>query len=136
MPRTKLLTLGMRYLSDVISISDYLLSCYFKSLNSQSYIYSGNIKSLVWDLAKANNNINELQSRVQQSVESLFRPYFDVVAVSIVVKEDPIEVNSLTLGITIQVTDENKNYDIGYQLLLKNSIVQNVMKINNEALFV
>lgn len=134
--KTKLLTLGMRYLSDVISISDYLLSCYFKSLNSQSYIYSGNIKSLVWDLAKANNNINELQTRVQQSVESLFRPYFDVVAVSIVVKEDPIEVNSLTLGITIQVTDENKNYDIGYQLLLKNSIVQNVMKINNEALFV
>lgn len=130
------MTLGLRYLSDTVSIADYLLACYFKSLRSQSYLYSGQVKSLVGDLAAANNNINEIQSNVQNSIELLFRPYFDVVSVGVLVNEDVEKINILTLSISIEITDENKKYDVGYQLLLKNSIVQDVMKINNNALFV
>ena len=137
MPTTKLMTLS-GYLDHPVQISDYLLASYFKTLRSQSYLYSrsGAVQSLVGDLANSQNDPRRLEELVSNSVTSLFRPYFDEVNTTITVTPLENSPNMLNLQMAIAVTDGGLTHNVTYQLMTSNSTVRHIAKLNNEASFV
>jgi hypothetical protein len=137
MPTTKLLTLSGA-LQHPVQISDYLLASYFKTLRSQSYLYSrsGAVYSLMGDLADCQNDARRLEELVNGSITGLFRPYFENVSTEINVVEDTQMPNHLELRMAISVTDGGVAYNVTYQLMTTNSTVKSIAKLNNEGLYV
>lgn len=88
--------------------ADYLMAHFLESDFSQTQLYNGHVSSLAYLVQKNMNNIANLVSDVNQTLNSYFERYFTDVYVETKEVEDPSGNNNITgISIFISFKDEN-----------------------------
>lgn len=118
--------------ADPESKADALLSYYFTNQYSQSNLFAGSITSLQWQLQQYGNNPVELQTRMENSLQSYLSGYFDQVAVEVLII-DPTSTtdNRITVQVNAMVTQDSKSYSLGRLVSFLNSTIVKIMNMNN-----
>ena len=115
-----------------IKTADYLLSSFFISDFSQTYIYHGNVSSLPYIIQANQGDILKTCGETRNVLETYFSRYFNNVVVEVTEvpnKEDPTAVG---LGIYIKFTDtDNKEHILGKILEIANTSIKKIIDINN-----
>lgn len=126
MPTSAYFTLDSRgILTEPTAIVDARLTDYFYSVRSQDPNFIS--KSLIYDLAVANNDPEAIRNNIQASIESLLNPYFEETTISVSTEEQEGGFLDLSLGIT--VVDNGVTYNIGRDLKTRNS---KLMEVSNK----
>lgn len=112
--------------------ADALLSHFYESEKSQSYLYGQNITNCQWLLEQYGNNIIEITSQIRSALQVYLGRYYDAVNVE-VTNDDNADNPSgkITLHIYIDVTEDGKTYSMGQLLNITNSKIQKIIRLNN-----
>jgi hypothetical protein len=112
--------------------ADYMLSHFFLSDRSQSYMYDQYISSLPWILTDTQGNIGLTISAVRETLETYFSRYFSKVIVEVSEipnKEDP---GKAQISLYVKFTDkDNKEVVVGKMLKINDTILEKIIALNN-----
>lgn len=112
--------------------ADYLLSHFFLSDYSQSYIYNNEVSSFSWIVAQHDGDPVMMSINLKSTLERYFLKYFNEVDLEITNEKDPYNDNKVILKIYMQFTGkDNKTYNLGKLVFLENTIVKKIVDINN-----
>lgn len=115
MPETIVPSLsGKGFLTEPYDKADELMSNFFKTKDSQSIIYKGQLTSLAALIQKATGKPDLLISSVNAAIQTMFNRHFDssIVSVKIVDNNDSND-NRFDLQVSIEFTQQGKPYNIG-----------------------
>lgn len=129
MPTTPYCSMDSRgLLYDPVAIVDARLVDYFYTLRSQDSNFKN--YSLIYDLARSNNNEDSIATNISESLTRMIQPYFDQVDIQVIPVTDE-DTNQIKINIGISVIDEGTTYNIGRELLTRNSQLMAVTELNN-----
>lgn len=113
-------------------VADMLMSHFFISNFSQSYIHAGRVSSFPYILAVNHGNIEMICSETRSVLSAYFGRYFDNVGVEVKEVDNPDEPSKAALSMLIQFTDkEGKNFSVGQILEVIDSKFRKIADINN-----
>lgn len=113
-------------------IADYMLSHFFLSDRSQSYLYDQHVSSLPWILTENQGNIGTTISDVRQTLETYFSRYFNNVVVEVSEVPNPDSLSKAQITIYIKFYDVNgKEYVVGKMLQISDTILEKIITLNN-----
>lgn len=112
---------------------DYLLSDFFTSEYSQSYLFSGSVSSLTYLIQRYQNDIPGLVDMTRQTLEDYFRSYFESVIVEVKSDAGSIEnpSNLVSLKIFCQVTENGRQYSAAKLIETIDSKIKRIVDLNN-----
>lgn len=112
---------------------DYLLSDFFTSEYSQSYVFSDSICSLPYLIQSNQGNIPGLLDMIREILNRYFKSYFDSVVVDATsdAGSDDNPTGSVTITLFIQVEDNNKLYSVGKVVETMDGKINKIVKLNN-----
>ena len=84
---------------------DYLLSHFFLSEYSASYLHYGQITSLPWIIATYNQDATRMAKECESTLESYLSSYYDKVKVRVNVKESETGKAKMILQIAVKTKD-------------------------------
>lgn len=120
------------WVNNSVKIADKLLSDFFISDFSQTYLYSGAVSSFPWIIQNKQGNIAETAALVQKTLNVYFSRYFNNVVVE---SQDQTSADSPSKGqITLYVKftdDEGIEYVIGKLLEIADMQVSKIINLNN-----
>jgi len=120
------------WVNDSIKTADYLLSHFFISEDSQSYIYNDNISSLPWIILDCQGDINKLLNKTKIVLSDYFGKYFNNVEVEVLEIIDKEKTSKGQISIYVKFTDEqNIEYSLGKILEITNLTISKIIDINN-----
>jgi len=120
------------WVSSPMKICDYLLSWFFLSDYSQSYIYHKSISSLPWILLETQKDINQTVTLTQQTLYLYFSRYFDKVLVEVSEVPNIEEPSKGQISIYIKFTDKNgKEHVVGKMLHIVDTTIEKIISIIN-----
>lgn len=109
---------------------DYLISHFFLSERSRTYLYKDQISSLPWILQNNKDDINAITEQTQNTLEKYFGRYFPEVVVQ--VKHKLEDAGKYALMIYVSVVDhEGKEFSLGRLANVVNSKMIKVADLNN-----
>lgn len=112
---------------------DYLLSDFFTSEYSQSYLFNGSISSITYLIQRYQGNIPGLIEATRTTLEDYFGGYFDNVLIDVTSDAGSIENPSSSVSLTIfcQVTENGKQYSAAKLIQTIDSKIQKIVNLNN-----
>lgn len=110
---------------------DYLLSHFFLSQYSQSNLYYGNISSLAYIIQEYGHDEQNMLLNIQSNLTTLFGRFFDSVEATANIKRDKDNAAQYGIVTELNVRRGNTTYNVGRQVNLINSVVQNIVELNN-----
>ncbi len=122
------------WVNNSIKTCDYLLSHFFLSDYSQSYIYHGQVSSLPWIIQQTQGNMSRTVSLTQQTLSGYFSRYFNNVVVEVSEIEDANNPSKGEITIYVKFTDaENKEYVVGKLLHITDLTISKIINLSNGA---
>jgi len=120
------------WVDTTIKKADYLLSHFFLSDYSQSYIYFTKVSSLPWIIHKTQGNMSETVSMTQSVLSNYFSRYFNSVVVEVAEVINEAEPSVGQIRIYIQFTDETgKDFVLGKLLEIADLTIRKIIDLNN-----
>lgn len=112
------------WLSEISERADALMAYYISSEHSQSYIYSGQITSLIYHIQQNGDNLSRLESRVEQDLGIYLKRYFEEVEISVSTDlPDANDPNRINLTIDCIIVDNGYRYSLGREIKAENNRV-------------
>ena len=109
--------------------ADYLMSYFFTSQRSQSYLYNGNISSLPYIVAVYGTDTAELKLHINSDLSDLLLPYFDEVDIIVdVILESGYLHN---IRISVGFIENDMKYDLAHLIKHSGGIISDIIKLNN-----
>jgi len=120
------------WITDPSSKADSLLSYFYETMHSQSYLYNGEVSSMQYLLQKHNGNINSFTEDLQNTLETYLSRYYDLAIVT-TSNDDRYDDNNSSVEVTIHclVTEGGVTHSIGNLLRITNAKVTAVSKLVN-----
>jgi hypothetical protein len=120
------------WINSSMKIADYLLSHFFISDYSQSYLYIEHVSSLPWIIQKNQSDIPKTCSDIQSTLVNYFSRYFDNVEVEVIDVTNADAPSKVELTIYLKFIDkDNKEYVFGKLLEIANMTITKIIDINN-----
>tara|TARA_A200000159_G_scaffold164811_1_gene196461 strand:+ start:758 stop:1159 length:402 start_codon:yes stop_codon:yes gene_type:complete len=119
------------FVHSVPQTCDYLLAYFFLSQYSQSNLYYGKISSLAYIIQENGHDEQTMLLRIQSTLTTLFNRYFDSVEVSANITRDEDNEAQYEIVTELIVRRGDISYNVGRQVSLINSVVQNIAELNN-----
>ena len=119
------------FVHSVPQTCDYLLAYFFLSQYSQSNLYYGKISSLAYIIQENGHDEQTMLLRIQSTLTTLFNLYFDSVEVSANITRDEDNEAQYEIVTELIVRRGDISYNVGRQVSLINSVVQNIAELNN-----
>ena len=119
------------FVHSVPQTCDYLLAYFFLSQYSQSNLYYGKISSLAYIIQENGHDEQTMLLRIQSTLTTLFNRYFDSVEVSANITRDEDNEAQYEIVTELIVRRGDISYNVGRQVSLINSVVQNKAELNN-----
>jgi hypothetical protein len=120
------------WVNNSVKLADKLLSDFFISDFSQTYLYSGAVSSFPWIIQNKQGNIVETAALVQSTLNVYFSRYFNNVVVE---SQDQTSADSPSKGnITLYIKftdDEGIEYVIGKLLEIADMNITKIINLNN-----
>ena len=120
------------WVNSSVKVADYLLSDFFLSDFSQSYLYSGEISSLPYVVQSTQGDVLSCLNKLKDTLLKYFGRFFTNVLVEVkdvTKQETPSKVE---ISLFLSYTDtEGKSYNIGKLLELNNLTINKVISIIN-----
>lgn len=120
------------WVNNSVKIADKLLSDFFISDFSQTYLYSGAVSSFPWIIQNKQGNITETAVLVQSTLNVYFSRYFNNVVVE---SQDQTSADSPSKGqITLYVKftdDDGIEYVVGKLLEITDMNITKIINLNN-----
>lgn len=110
---------------------DTLLAHFYASDVNQSLLYPKQVANVQGIIQRNMHDIPGLCQDMRSRLEQYFSRYFDQVIVEVV---DDLETNltdKVTIWVKIQITDDGRYYDGGYQISLVDSKFEKIVNLNN-----
>ena len=119
------------YLKSSLIMMDRLFAYFLASDYSESFIYKGTISSFSYIIEKYNDNIDDIVSNTKQTLELLYKRYFNDVTVKVRSEEDLSHKGLYTLFISLETIDEKAvSRTLAKALQIKDSKVLKIEDIN------
>lgn len=120
------------WVTDIPTKADFIVSWFFETMKSQTYIYGSNLESIQYILQQNVNNVPKLCTEITTSLERLLGRYFDVVNVNVNSNADS-DTSVVEVGININciITHKGIQYSLGRLLEISNSTITNIFNTNN-----
>ena len=121
------------FVTDISGKADALLSHFYESMYSQTFLYGKNISSLQYIIQQYGDDVNKLCTQLQNTLEKYLGRYYDLAIVTIGSNvNDPNDTtNQISLTIHCSLTENGTTYSIGDLLKISNSKVTSVTRVNN-----
>ena len=119
------------FVHSVPQTCDYLLAYFFLSQYSQSNLYYGKISSLAYIIQENGHDEQTMLLRIQSTLTTLFNRYFDSVEVSANITRAEDNEAQYEIVTELIVRRGDISYNVGRQVSLINSVVQNIAELNN-----
>lgn len=115
---------------------DFLLSDFFTSQNSQSYVYQGTICSLPYLIQHYQGDVTSLVNFTRELLNRYLGAYFDNVVVDVTSDDNPTTnpTNDVTLTIYMQVEQNSTIYSVGKVVQTMNGKINKIVQLNNTGL--
>ena len=121
------------WVTDVNNKADVLLSWFYESMHSQSYVYGDKVSSLQYLLQKYGNNITIFIQKLQDALELYLGRYYDVATAT--VTSDSTDITNLgttsIVRIHCSVMEGGITYSMGGLLTVANSKITSISKLIN-----
>jgi hypothetical protein len=120
------------WINSSMKIADYLLSHFFVSDYSQSYLYITHVSSLPWIIQKNQSDIPKTCSEIQSTLVNYFTRYFENVEVEVIDVTNAETPSKVELTIYLKFMDkDNKEYVFGKLLEIADMTITKIIDINN-----
>ena len=120
------------WITDIAAKADALMSHFFESNKSQSYIYNNNVSNLQWLIEQYGSDSIDLTTQMTSTLEKYLGRYFDLVTVTVTSDDNAKNLSgSVTIKIHCLVTQGGVQYSLGKLLQISNSTVTKIFDINN-----
>lgn len=119
------------FVNSVPQTCDYLLAYFFLSQYSQSNLYYDKVSSLAYIIQENGHDEQTMLLRIQSTLTTLFNRYFDSVEVSANIERDVSNEAQYEIITELTVRRGTVSYNVGRQVSLINSVVQNIAELNN-----
>lgn len=118
--------------SGSIKVADILLSHFFLSDYSQTYLYPGMVSSLPWILQETQKDMPRTLSLTQSTLSNYFNKHFNNVVVEVSEVENKTNPSKAQISLYIRFTDsENKDYVMGKLLEIADTKITKIINQNN-----
>lgn len=116
-----------------IKMADYVLSYFFTSDYSQSYIYNNKISSLPWILQNTQGNMHNTLIDMHDTLNTYFSKYFNNVIVEVLDATDPNSTSKAAISIYLSFTgNDGVVYSLAKLLNLGDNLtIQKIITLNN-----
>lgn len=112
--------------------ADLILSYFFLSEYSRSFLYYGEISSLPYLLQTYNGDIGTLRSKLITSVHDLMQRYFDEVSVDVDIADLSEEPGRFTIRLGVNFQSEGQSYDLAKALPVYNGRLAKIFELINQ----
>jgi hypothetical protein len=120
------------WVNSSIKIADYMLSHFFVSDYSQSYLYHPYISSLPWIIQHTQDNITDTIMLVQSTLNVYFSRYFHNIVVEVNEVINTVNPSIGQISIYIKFTDsDNKEYIVGKLIQIADLTIKKIIDISN-----
>ena len=110
--------------------ADYLMSYFFLSEYSRTYLYHGQIASFTYLLQQHKDDMSKLSYNTEQVLKRLFGAYFPKVDVEVTTKQ--LEGSKWAITLVVVVTDvEGKEFSVAKLADVLDSKLVKVQQLNN-----
>lgn len=117
---------------DSIKLADYLLSHFFVSDYSQSYIYNKHVASLPWIILDTQGDITRTITVTRETLSTYFSRYFKNVIVEVMEVPNEAEPSKGQISIYVRFTDsENKEFVLGRLIKIANTTIEKIITLSN-----
>jgi len=126
------------YIYDLQDRCDRLMSYFLASQASESYLYSGNVTSLQLLIQKYGGDPQQFCLHLKSALMTYFNGYFPAGAV-VDTRNDSDDGTNLTnnynVWMSVQITENGKNYSLNEQILKKDSSFERVIQAANYGIY-
>lgn len=120
------------WVTSSMKIADYLLSHFFISDFSQSYIYITNVSSLPWIIQKHQGDISRTCTEIQNTLSEYFSRFFSNVQVEVTDVTNTATPSKAEISIYLKFIDkDNKEFVFGKLLEIADMTITKIIDINN-----
>lgn len=120
------------WIDNTSKTADLMMSHFFTSNFSQSYIHAGEVTSFPYILATNDGNVNAICSATRTQLTSYFGHYFSNVVVEVVDATTDAEPSKAAISITIEFTDATgRAFSVGKIIQMSDSKFTLIANINN-----
>lgn len=120
------------WVTDSVKVADYLLSHFFLSEYSQTYIYHQQVSSLPWILQVTQGDMNATIDKTRRTLSEYFSRYFNNVEVEVTDATSAEEPSKAAISLYIRFSDkENKEHVLGKFLETHDLKITKIIDINN-----
>jgi hypothetical protein len=121
------------WVDNSITKADNLLSDWFVSDFSQTYLYTGAVSSLPWLIQDNNGDLVSTAKAARTNLNYYFSQYFNSVVVETSASSSTDSPSKGNLSIYVKFTDSNgKEFIVGKMLSIANMKITDIININNE----
>lgn len=110
---------------------DTLLAHFYASDINQSLLYANNVTNVQGILQRNMHDIDGLCQDMRTMLEGYMSRYFDQATVTVTDDRATNPSNKITLNIRIEITDDGRYYDAGYQAAFIDSKFEKIVNLNN-----
>lgn len=112
--------------------ADYMLSHFFLSDRSQSYMYDQYISSFPWILTDTQGNIGLTISAVRETLQTYFSRYFTSVIIEVVEVPNDEDPGKAQISLYVKFTGrDGKEVVLGKMLQINDTILEKIITLNN-----
>ena len=120
------------WVNNSMKTADYLLSWFFLSEYSQTYLYIGEISSLPYILHTTQGDMVQAATLTRETLKKYFSRHFNNVVVEVSEVPNDADPSAGQLKIYLKFTDkEDKEFVLGKMLEISNMTIKRIIDINN-----
>ena len=108
---------------------DYMLSCFFTALYSQSNVYYGNVGSLVVIVRENSSDLLRMESEISDHLSTLFNNVFDSGQVNVSVEKVDDDTNNYAIVVDAVITNKGEEYSVGKIVSLYSGQIERIQSI-------
>lgn len=124
-----IITLGREgVITDTHKKVDWIMSCFFFSLHSQSRLFKGNISSLPKVIQRNTDAPGNLKNDLEETLTKYLNKFFPTVIVNVDIED--INNNDFVIALDADITDSagaKPNVSIGYSLTYRSSRLEQLL---------
>jgi len=109
--------------------ADKIMAHFFEAEKSQTFIYGSNVSSLQWLVQEYGNRPVAMTQELREALERYLKRYYTGVIVDVAIRDDGTP--RYELRVSIQVTEEGRNYSFGKELQMNNGALAKIIDLNN-----
>lgn len=112
---------------------DFLLSDFFTSNISQSYLFANNVASLTYLIQRYQGNVPSLLEAMRTTLLAYFNDYFDNTVVDVTSDMNSAEnqTGNVTITLYISVEQDGQAYSVGKVVQISDGKFKSIIQLNN-----